>query len=87
MTDSTKPDLKQGTAARRTVIDPAWREDRMGRVLAAENLRNAWPQGKANPGAPGGEGMTSEDSRRLRGNTGRAFAQRGEPRGDVLRFL
>ena len=61
MTDSTKLDLKQGTAPRRTVIDPALSEDLMERVLTPENLRKAWHQGKANHGAPGVDGMTVED--------------------------
>jgi len=33
----------------------------MERVLAPENLRNAWRQVKANHGAPGVDGMTIED--------------------------
>ena len=33
----------------------------MERGLAAENRRQAWRQGKANQGAPGGEGRTSEE--------------------------
>jgi RNA-directed DNA polymerase len=33
----------------------------MGRVLTPENRRQAGPQGKANQGAPGGEGRTGED--------------------------
>jgi len=61
MTDATKPDLKPGTAARRTGMDPAWREELRGRVLAPANRRKAGPQGKANQGAPGVEGMTIED--------------------------
>jgi RNA-directed DNA polymerase len=61
MTDSTKTDLKQVTASRRPVINPALSEDLMARVLAAENLRKAWRQVKANHGAPGVEGMTVED--------------------------
>lgn len=61
MTDSTKTDLKQVTAPRRTVMDPALSEDLMERVLAAENLRKAWHQVKANHGAPGVDGMTIED--------------------------
>jgi RNA-directed DNA polymerase len=61
MTDSTKTDLKQGTASRRTVMDPALSEDLMARVLTSENLRNAWHQVKANHGAPGVDGMTIED--------------------------
>jgi RNA-directed DNA polymerase len=61
MTDSTKTDLKQVTASRRTVMDPALSDDLMGRVLAPENLRNAWHQVKANHGAPGVDGMTIED--------------------------
>ena len=61
MTDSTKTDLKQVTASRRTVIAPALSEDLMARVLAPETLRKAWHQVKANQGAPGVEGMPSED--------------------------
>jgi RNA-directed DNA polymerase len=60
MADSTKTDLKQGTASRRTVMDPALSEDLMGRVLTPENLRKAWQQVKANHGAPGVGGMTIE---------------------------
>jgi RNA-directed DNA polymerase len=33
----------------------------MVRILTPENLRNAWPQVKANQGAPGVDGMTVED--------------------------
>lgn len=61
MADSRKTDLKQATALRRTAIDPALSENRMERVLAPENLRHAWRQGKANQGAPGVEGMTMEE--------------------------
>src|SRR3989442_12148256 len=61
MTDSTKTDLKQVTASRRRAIDPALSDDLMERVLAAENLRKAWHQVKANHGAPGVDGMTIED--------------------------
>jgi RNA-directed DNA polymerase len=61
MTDSTKTDLKQVTASRRPVIDPALSNDLMGRVLTPENLRKAWHQVKANHGAPGVDGMTIED--------------------------
>jgi RNA-directed DNA polymerase len=61
MADSTKTDLSKGTTSRRTVIDPALSEDLMERVLASENLRNAWQQVKANHGAPGVDGMTMED--------------------------
>jgi RNA-directed DNA polymerase len=61
MTDSTKTDLKQGTASRRPVMDPALSEDLMARVLTPENLRKAWHQVKANHGAPGVDGMTIED--------------------------
>jgi RNA-directed DNA polymerase len=61
MNDSTRTDLKQGTAARRTGMDPALSEDLMERVLAPENLRKAWRQVKANHGAPGVDGMTVED--------------------------
>jgi RNA-directed DNA polymerase len=61
MTDSTKTDLKQVTASRRRGMDPALSEDLLERVLAPENLRNAWRQVKANHGAPGVDGMTIED--------------------------
>jgi RNA-directed DNA polymerase len=61
MTDSTKTDLKQVTASRRRGMDPALSEDLLERVLAPENLHNAWRQVKANHGAPGVDGMTIED--------------------------
>jgi RNA-directed DNA polymerase len=61
MNDSTKTDLKQVTASRRTGMDPALSEDLMERVLAPENLRTAWRQVKAKHGAPGVDGMTVED--------------------------
>src|ERR1043166_2527146 len=61
MTDSTKTDLQQVAASRRTVMDPALSEDLMERVLTPENLRKAWHQVKANHGAPGVDGMTIED--------------------------
>jgi RNA-directed DNA polymerase len=61
MTDSTKTGPHRATASRRTGIDPALSEDLMERVLAPENLRNAWRQVKANHGAPGVDGMTIED--------------------------
>jgi RNA-directed DNA polymerase len=61
MADSTKPDLKQVTTSRRTVMDPALSEDLMARILTSENLRKAWHQVKANHGAPGVDGMTIED--------------------------
>jgi RNA-directed DNA polymerase len=61
MTDSTKTDLKQVTASRRMVMDPALSEDLLERVLTPENLRKAWHQVKANHGAPGVDGMTIED--------------------------
>src|SRR5262245_53532402 len=61
MADSTQPDLSTGTAARRPGMDPALSDDLMERVLASENLRNAWRQVKANHGAPGIEGMTIAD--------------------------
>ena len=56
-----KTDLKQVTASRRPVIDPALSDDLMGRILTPENLRKAWHQVKANHGAPGVDGMTVED--------------------------
>ena len=61
MNDSTKTGPHRATASRRTVIDPALSEDLMERVLASENLRQAWRQVKANQGAPGGDGMTIEE--------------------------
>jgi RNA-directed DNA polymerase len=61
MTDSQQTGPSTATPSRRTVIDPALRDDLMERVLAAENLGKAWHQVKANPGAPGVEGLTSED--------------------------
>src|SRR5229473_6947135 len=61
MADSTKTDLSKVTASRRPVMDPALSDDLMERVLASENLRNAWRQVKANHGAPGIDGMTIED--------------------------
>ncbi len=61
MADSTKPDLKQVTAARRLVIDPAWSDDLMARVLTPENLRNAWHQVRTNHGAPGVDGRAIAD--------------------------
>ena len=61
MADSTKTDLSKVTPSRRPVMDPALSEDLMERGLTSENLRNAWRQGKANPGAPGVDGMTIQD--------------------------
>ncbi|HEV8712301.1 MAG TPA: reverse transcriptase domain-containing protein [Candidatus Binatia bacterium] len=61
MSDSTKTDLQQGMAAQRPVSDPAVSENLRERVLAPGNRRQAWPQVKAKHGAPGVEGMTSED--------------------------
>jgi RNA-directed DNA polymerase len=61
MADSTKTDLTQVTALRRTAIDPALSENLMERILTPENLRKAWQQVKANHGAPGVDGMTIED--------------------------
>jgi RNA-directed DNA polymerase len=61
MVDLTKPDLKQVTASRRRSINPALSDDLMERVLVPENRRKAWPQVKANHGAPGVDGMTVED--------------------------
>jgi RNA-directed DNA polymerase len=42
-------------------MDPALSEDLMERVLTPENLRKAWHLVKANHGAPGVDGMTTED--------------------------
>jgi len=42
-------------------MDPALSDDLMERVLASENLRQAWRQVKANHGAPGVDGMTIEE--------------------------
>src|SRR2546425_5727618 len=61
MADSTKTDPTQVTASRRTAINPALSDDLRERVLAAETLRKAWHQVKANHGAPGVDGMTIED--------------------------
>ena len=61
MADLTKPDLKRVTAWRRMAITPALSDDRRERGLVSENLRNAGPQVKAHPGAPGVEGMSVED--------------------------
>jgi RNA-directed DNA polymerase len=61
MNDSTKTDPHRATASRRPVMDPAWSEALLERVLASENLRKAWRQVKANQGAPGVEGRTSEE--------------------------
>ncbi len=61
MADSTKPDLSKVTASRRMSMDPALSEELRARVLRPENLGKAWPQVKANHGAPGVEGRTSED--------------------------
>ena len=61
MANSTKTDLSKVTPSRRIAMDPALSDDLMERVLAPENLRNAWRQVKANHGAPGVDGMTMED--------------------------
>ena len=61
MANSAKTDLQQVRASRRRSMDPALSDDLMERVLASENLRNAWRQVKANYGAPGVDGMTLED--------------------------
>jgi RNA-directed DNA polymerase len=42
-------------------MDPALSDDLMERGLAAENVRKAWRQVKANQGAPGVDGLTIED--------------------------
>src|SRR5215831_11971363 len=60
MNDSTKTDPHRATTSRRTDMEPALSDDLMERVLATENLRQAWRQVKANQGAPGVEGMTIE---------------------------
>ena len=61
MADSTKTDLSKVTASRRMSMDPALSEELRARVLRPENLGKAWPQVKANHGAPGVEGRTIED--------------------------
>lgn len=61
MTNATKTGPNRATASRRTDIAPALSDDLMERVLAPENLRQAWHQVKANHGAPGVDGMTIED--------------------------
>src|SRR5262245_31860224 len=61
MIDSTKTDLSKVTPSRRQVIAPALREKLMERVLAPENLRQAWRQVKTNRGAPGVDGITIEE--------------------------
>ena len=61
MADSTKTGPNRVTASRRQVINPALSEDLLERVLAPENLRQAWCQVKANHGAPGVDGRTIAD--------------------------
>ena len=61
MNDSTKTGPSTATPSRRPLMDPALRDDLLERILASENLRQAWRQVKANRGAPGVDGMTVED--------------------------
>jgi RNA-directed DNA polymerase len=50
-----------GAEARRRDTQPALHVDLMEQVVAAENMRRAWRQVKANKGAPGIDGMRIED--------------------------
>lgn len=62
MTDSTLTMNPTGGAeARRGDTEPALHVELMERILAADNLRRAWRQVKANRGAPGIDGMRIED--------------------------
>lgn len=61
MTASQKTGPDRATASRRRASAPALSENLMERVLAPENRRKAWQQVKANHGAPGIAGMTSEE--------------------------
>lgn len=62
MTDSTLTTNPTGGAeARRGATEPALHVELMERILAADNLRRAWRQVKANRGAPGIDGMRIED--------------------------
>ena len=62
MTDSTLTMNPTGGAeARRGDTEPALHVELMQRILAADNLRRAWKQVKANRGAPGIDGMRIED--------------------------
>ena len=62
MSDSTSTMNPTGGAeARRRDTQPALHVDLMEQVVAAENMRRAWRQVKANKGAPGIDGMRIED--------------------------
>lgn len=62
MTDSTLTTNPTGGAeARRGDTEPALHVELMERILAADNLRRAWKQVKANRDAPGIDGMRIED--------------------------
>jgi len=62
VTDSTLTTNPTGGAeARRGDTEPALHVGLMERILAADNLRRAWKQVKANRGAPGIDGRRIED--------------------------
>ena len=93
MSDLTKTDLPQVTASRRPGMDPALRDDLLEQMLAPENLRKAWRQGKKPiPGCRVWTGGPVRTSRPLRGSPGHALAKRYEtrrlsrPRSGAWRF-
>ncbi|WP_242469620.1 hypothetical protein [Rhabdochromatium marinum] len=55
------PSPTGGDALRRDAMPPALHDDLMERVLDSESVRRAWKRVKANPGAPGVDGMGIED--------------------------
>ncbi len=55
------PNPSGGDALRRGATQPALHDDLMERVLARENVWQAWKRVKANQGAPGIDGMRIED--------------------------